>query len=360
MVSSDHNVRCYRVPLSLRQVEAKVRAFRNLIVAKRFSSSLAYDLFSSLLGNVPLYDRLPRRLVIIPDGFLALLPFEALNTTKTGDPTFLATSHLIVYAQSASALTWARKFRRAPTPKPLFAVADPVFSATDPRLVASPSAPPATTSSVIDQAEESMPSPSVAPSSGPTFRRLHETQIEVETLSTILGIEPRPPDVLIGASAAKATLKKTDLAAYRYLHFATHAAALGEPGLVNEPFLVLSQVGNPPGDNGLLTTSEIMDLKLNSELVVLGACDTGEGDVFEGDGVASLASAFQFAGAESVVLSLWEVPSEAALSFTSAFYRQLKQGRSKLEALQSGRDAMRLQYPDPYYWAVFALYSGAT
>jgi len=76
-------------------------------------------------------------------------------------------------------------------------------------------------------------------------------------------------------------------------------------------------------------------------------------------GVASLASAFQFAGAESAVLSLWELPSEATLPFMRAFYQQLKQGRSKLEALQSGRDALRRQYPDPYYWAVFALYSGA-
>ena len=358
LVSSDHSLRCYRLSMSLRQMQAKVRAFRNLIVAKRFSSSLAYDLFSSLLGTVPHYDQLPRRLVIIPDGFLALLPFEALNTTQTGDPRFLAASHSIIYAQSASVLTWTREFTRAPTPKPLFALADPVFAPTDPRMVASPSTPQATAPRRTDQAEDSMPLPSVASSTGHTFRRLPETQIEVETLATILGIEPRPPDVLIGASAAKTTVQKTDLAAYRYLHFATHAA-LGEPGRVNEPFLVLNQVGNPLGDNGLLTMTEIMDLKLNSELVVLGACDTGAGDVLEGDGVASLASAFQFAGAESVVLSLWELPSEATLPFMRAFYQQLKQGRSKLEALQSGREAMRRQYPDPYYWAVFALYSGA-
>lgn len=359
IVSSDHSLKCYRLPMSLRQMQAKVRAFRNLIVAKRYSSSLAYDLYSSLLGTVPLYDQLPRRLIIIPDSFLALLPFEALNTSQTGDPNFLAAKHSIIYAQSASVLTWIRKFRRAPTPKPLFALADPIFGPTDSRLIASPSTLPASAPRSTDQTEDSMPPPLVAPSAVHTFRRLPETQIEVETLATILGIEPRPPDVLIGASAAKTTVEKTDLAVYRYLHFATHGAALGEPGRVNEPFLVLNQVGNPPGDNGLLTMSEIMDLKLNSELVVLGACDTGAGDVLEGDGVASLASAFQFAGAESVVLSLWELPSEATLPFMRAFYQQLKQGRSKLEALESARDAMRRQYPDPYYWAVFALYSGA-
>jgi CHAT domain-containing protein len=135
---------------------------------------------------------------------------------------------------------------------------------------------------------------------------------------------------------------------------------LGEPGRVNEPFLVLTQVGNPPGDDGLLKMSEIMDLKLNSDLVVLGACDTGGGDILEGDGVASLASAFQFAGAESVVLSLWELPSEASLLFMQNFYRRLKEGYSKTEAMELSRDAMRRRYADPYYWAVFALYSGAS
>ncbi|MGD0097084.1 MAG: CHAT domain-containing protein, partial [Terracidiphilus sp.] len=287
--------------------------------------------------------------VIVPDGFLAMLPFEALNTAETGDPAYLTDAHSITYTQSASVLTWTRKFSRAPAKKTLFALADPIFSANDPRLVAT-----AKTDATSQDA------PRASTPTGLAFRRLPETETEVETLAAILGVEARPPDVLVGTSATKATLQKTDLSAYRYLHFATHAAALGQPGRVNEPFLVLNQTGNQPGDNGLLTMSEIMGLKLSSELVVLGACDTGVGDVLEGDGVASLASAFQFAGAESVVLSLWELPSEATLPFMRAFYQELKLGNSKVDALQSGRDAMRRLYPDPYYWAVFALYSGAS
>jgi CHAT domain-containing protein/Tfp pilus assembly protein PilF len=350
VVSGDHTLKCYRLPANLRQMQAKVRAFRNLIASKRFSSVLAHDLFSSLLGAIPQYDQLPRRLIIVPDGFLALLPFDALNTAQAGDPRFIAAEHSIIYAQSASVLTWTRKFRRSPAGKPLFALADPIFAPSDSRLTVDSARPMASGSSMV------------APDSAPpvnTFRRLPETETEVETLASILGIEPQPPDVLIGASATKARLEKTDLTSYRLLHFATHAVAIGEPGRVNEPFLVLNQVGNAPGDNGLLTMSEIMDLKLNSDLVVLSACDTGAGDVLEGDGVASLASAFQFAGADGVVLSLWELPSEATLPFMRAFYQKLKQGGTKAEALASGREAMRSQYPDPYYWAVFALYSGA-
>ena len=349
VVSSDHALHCYSLSANPRQLQAQVRAFRSLIVGKRFSSAIAHDLFMSLLGSVPNYAEFPRNLIIVPDGFLALLPFEALNTASAGDPRFLALDHSIIYAQSASVLTLTRRFKRPPARKPLFALADPIFASSDPRLV------PA-------QANVAGDSQAATPDSSPpavTFRRLSETQAEVKMVASIIGIQPRPPDLLLGPSATKDTVLKTDLAAYRILHFATHAAALGEPGRVNEPFLVLNQVGNPPGDNGLLTMSEIMDLKLNSDLVVLSACDTGAGDILEGDGVASLASAFQFAGAESVVLSLWELPSAATLPFMRAFYQELKQGRSKAEAFAAGREAMRHEYPDPYYWAVFALYSGA-
>jgi CHAT domain-containing protein len=348
VVSSDHSLRCYRLSATPRQIQAKVRVFRNLIAAQRFSPAIAHDLFTVLLGSIPGYEQLPRNLIIVPDSFLALLPFEALNTASTGDPSFLDVDHSILYAQSASVLVWTRQFKRAATQRLLFAVADPIFTSSDPRIINTALAPQNT----LQKDRNAARSPAL-------FRRLPETQTEVDTLASILGVEARPPDVLVGAEASKQSLQKSDLAAYRYLHFATHAVALGDPGVINEPFLVLRQVGNAPDDNGLLTMSEIMDLKLNSDLVVLSACDTGEGDVLEGDGVASLASAFQFAGAQSVVLSLWEVPSEAAVSFMRTFYQELKLGHSKAEALRSGRQATRRLYPNPYYWADFILYSGA-
>ena len=288
-----------------------------------------------------------------------MLPFEALVTSiGSGEPSYLGFEHLVSYAPSASVLAWTRNFNRIQAQKPLFALADPIFAASDPRYRPA-SSPPAlervSAESTLKTNQTSIPS------SRPVhvYRRLPETQAEVESVASIVGVEPRLPDVLIGAAASKAAVQKTNLEAYRYLHFATHAAMMGEPGRVNEPFLVFNQVGNDAGDDGLLRMSEIMDLKLNAEMVVLGACDTGRGDLLEGDGVASLASAFQFAGAESVVLSLWELPSEATLPFMKSFYQNLKQGHSKAEALQLSRDAMRSQHPDPYYWAVFALYGGS-
>ena len=103
--------------------------------------------------------------------------------------------------------------------------------------------------------------------------------------------------------------------------------------------------------------SEVMNLNLSAELVVLAACDTGRGDVFQGDGVASLASAFMYAGADNVLLSLWKLPSRPTVLFMRKFYEFVHEGHSEMEALQLSKEAMRSVYKDPYYWAVFVLYA---
>jgi CHAT domain-containing protein len=362
ITEAGHPLRLVCLPVSAKDLETEVQVFRDLLVAKRFSPTLANDLFQHLLGSVLQYKELPERLVIVPDGFLGLLPFEALvtepGTTSVSSAAFLGVQHSIDYAQSTSVMAWTRNFGRKQAERPLFALADPIFSTDDPRYKPRPAVKASEPVPGSKPAETVAPPPA-APQSGSAFRRLPETQAEVEKVASIMGIEAREPDVLTGASATKAAVMKTGLGRYRFLHFATHAAALGDPGVVNEPFLVLGQVDNARETDGLLTMSEIMDLRLNAELVVLAACDTGSGDVLQGDGVASLASAFQFAGAESVVLSLWELPSEASRSYMETFYRYLKEGRGKAEALRLSRDAMKKQYADPYYWAVFSLYSGS-
>jgi CHAT domain-containing protein len=76
----------------------------------------------------------------------------------------------------------------------------------------------------------------------------------------------------------------------------------------------------------------------------------------QGDGVASLASAFLYAGANNVLLSLWKVPSKASVLFMQKFYGYLREGKGESEALRLAKDAVRMEYPDPYYWAVYVLY----
>jgi CHAT domain-containing protein len=88
----------------------------------------------------------------------------------------------------------------------------------------------------------------------------------------------------------------------------------------------------------------------------LSACVTGRGQVMEGEGVANFARAFQYAGARSVVVSLWPVASDEAVEYMTRFYEHLKEGKSRLEALQLARRAIKAKYPQPYFWAVFILH----
>jgi CHAT domain-containing protein len=125
---------------------------------------------------------------------------------------------------------------------------------------------------------------------------------------------------------------------------------------IKEPFIILGQVENKGNDDGFLTLSEVLGLKLNADMVVLSACSTGKGRLMEGEGVANFARAFQNAGARSVVVSLWEVTSNEAVEFMKTFYGHLNSGKGRSEALRLSRNEIKAKYPNPFYWAVIILY----
>ena len=169
-------------------------------------------------------------------------------------------------------------------------------------------------------------------------------------------METEPPDVLLGVSATETNLRNVALKDYRYLHFATHADLPGKIQGIKEPFIIMGQVENKGKDDGFLTLSEVLELKLDADMVVLSACSTGKGKMMEGEGVANFARAFQHAGAKSVVVSLWEVASEPAVEYMKAFYGHLKAGKSRAEALRLSRKEIKAKYHNPFYWAVFILH----
>lgn len=107
-------------------------------------------------------------------------------------------------------------------------------------------------------------------------------------------------------------------------------------------------------DRGFLTAKEILDLRLNAELVVLSACDTGRGRI-TGDGVVGLSRALIAAGVPSIVVSLWAVPDAPTASLMTEFYQNLQQGQDKAQALRQAMLTTLQQYPDPRDWAAFTL-----
>jgi CHAT domain-containing protein len=137
----------------------------------------------------------------------------------------------------------------------------------------------------------------------------------------------------------------------RIIHLATHGllddfTGQGVPGAI-----AVAPEGN---DKGLLTASEILDLKLNAELAVLSACDTGRGRI-TGDGVIGLSRSLIAAGVPSVIVSLWAVPDAPTASLMTEFYRNLQQNPDKAQALRNAKLTTRQQHPDPKDWAAFTL-----
>jgi CHAT domain-containing protein len=341
-----------------------------LYQAGRYQEALpqAQELHDLLLAGVLPEVKETERVIIVPDGILGLLPFEALVLKKgqnLRDSVFVGDKYNLTYYQSAAILALKRRLKEEPAGRPLFALGNPVFSDKDARWLASQPGEKRVTGATGKPAaftalatSEAWGKTTRASTRGQELRYLplEETETEVRAIAGLLGVKPEPPDVLLNLEANETVLKKSPLQDYRYLHFATHAALHDKVQGIKEPFILLGQVGNQKGDNGFFTLSKVLGLKLKAQMVVLSACVTGRGKVMEGEGVANFARAFQHAGARTVVVSLWPVASNEAVEYMTLFYEHLKEGKSRQEALQLARRAIKAKYPQPYFWAVFILH----
>jgi CHAT domain-containing protein len=154
---------------------------------------------------------------------------------------------------------------------------------------------------------------------------------------------------LLGEQATKSTVLQ-QIKTAKILHLATHGLLDNVrddmPGSI-----ALAPSGQ---DNGLLSSGEIFDLKLNLDLVVLSACDTGRGKL-TGDGVVGLSRSFFAAGTSSVLVSLWAVNDGSTNALMSEFYRQLQTEPNKSKALRQAMLKTRERHPNPIDWAAFTL-----
>jgi CHAT domain-containing protein len=309
-----------------------------------------------------------KRVLIVADGALNYIPFEAL--VKTGGGTdysalpYLVTTNEIVYAPSASVVAVIRKQAAAkPTGKSVLLVADPVFNSNDPRAkgAAGTTAGGADTrglglSSALTDVAGTPSASGGAPVQGLMLSRLNGTRAEAEQIALLTKQSGGTADIWLDLNANEANVQAKDLRNYRVVHVATHGLLNAErPQFTG---LVLSLVGNKQGD-GFLRTDEIFNLKLGAPLVMLSACETGLGKEKRGEGVIGLTRAFMYAGAPTVGVSLWSVSDNSTAQLMTDFYKRMftGQGMAPSAAMRAAQQNMITgkKYAAPFYWAPFVL-----
>jgi CHAT domain-containing protein len=164
---------------------------------------------------------------------------------------------------------------------------------------------------------------------------LPETAVELAAVAAKVGASPS--DIHLGADASESTVKRVALSDYRIVYFATHGLVAGDVKDLAEPALALTIPAQPSDlDDGLLTASEVAQLKLNADWVVLSACNTMAGDRPGAEALSGLARAFFYAGARALLVTHWPVASAQSAQFTMTVFDVLKDnpGLGRAEALR--------------------------
>jgi CHAT domain-containing protein len=273
-------------------------------------------------------------------------------------------SHEIISLPSASTLAAQRTALagRESAPRGVAVIADPVFEQTDERV--KPSARSSIKPSRAGTEEPAAREPAATrmlqhlsgksgASGGLAVPRLPYTRQEAES---ILAVARGAANLkAVNFEASRATVTGGELKQYGYVHFATHGYIDAEkPGL---SAIVLSLV-NERGEaqDGFLRAQEVYNLELPAELVVLSACETGLGKEVRGEGLIGFTRGFTYAGAERVIVSLWNVSDKGTAELMGRLYRGLlREGKHPAAALRAAQAAMLNQegWSAPYYWAAF-------
>ena len=262
------------------------------------------------------------RVIFIPQGQLFLIPFAALMD-ESGN--YLIQKHTILTAPSIQVLQLTRTQREQIE----------TLGNEDSLVVGLPR-----NSLVVGN-----PVMPVLPNSNEDLAPLPGAEDEAKAIAPLLETQ-----AIVGQQATKEAILER-MPKSRLIHLATHGLLDDIDGLGIPGALALTPDSK---DSGLLTAGEILSLKLNAELVVLSACNTGNGRI-TGDGVIGLSRSFITAGASSVVVSLWKVPDEPTALLMPEFYEYFQETGDKAQALRQAMLATLAEYPAPKNWAAFTL-----
>jgi hypothetical protein len=344
------------------------------------------DALSRILLS-PVASRLgKKRLVIVADGALQYIPFAALpeptaegqgdkgtrgqggrGAGKIRNPRSairnpLIADHEIVSLPSASSLAALRRelAGRAPAPKTVAVIADPVFEESDERIKKNGGnvATPNDRQAERGGAEQEVSRSALEVGAADAQQRLQRLIFSRHEADEITALAPAGMSFkALDFNANRATALGPDLSRYRIIHFATHGLLNSQhPELSGVVLSLVDEEGR--SQDGFLRLHDIYNLKLGADLVVLSACKTGLGKDIKGEGLVGLTRGFLYAGAPRVVASLWKVDDRATAELMKLFYqRMLRDGLRPAAALRRAQIDMQKQprWAAPYYWAGFTL-----
>ena len=356
------------IPTNAKTLDEEVKKLRQSLTFETdepFDAALSYAVYQQTFG--PIAEKLAgkTRLSVLANGALTSIPFGILITSdpqgkKLKDEDWLIKSYAITILPSIYSLkTMRAQMAAVEAKRPMIAFADPVFS---------------------KEAQDEARAKQVAMRSLSSFYRglqldvrslaeslpqLPGTRTEVETIAKSLGVDQG--DIKLGMDATEEAVKQSKLDDYRIVYFATHGLVAGDLQAFTkakaEPALVFTIPEKPSElDDGLLQASEVAELKLNADWVVLSACNTASSDGVGAEPLSGLARAFLYAGGKSLVVSYWDVSDDATAKLMSNLFEiskekpNLSHGEMMRQATLALLDAATSdEEAHPRVWAPFVV-----
>lgn len=316
---------------SKEQINTLVTRYLKAVKSRGPAREEGRNLYDVLLRPIPEASQ-NETLMIVRDARLHLVPFEGL---VDGSGRYVVEAHTVVYEPSATGFYLLAQERRRP-----HAFAHNLLAV----------------GGVPYRPKELMQNSLTRGYDPNELSDLPASKDEV--LAAVAALRGPDNTLLLGSAASESAFKSADLAEYRIIHLAVHGFA----NTANPDDSALVLLSNPGGaEDGFLRVSEIVQLRLNADLVILSACDTAIGPVQGEEGIAALSRAFLLAGANAVISTLWSIEDAYSLVVMTHFYRHLAGREPAAKALtEAKRDTLREfgLAAAPYHWAGFIFEGG--